>query len=227
MSTANPTEHEVLLEAIRSQVARVHTSLPGVVVSYDEATQTASVRPAFKFAYKDPNDGSVKRYTPPAIPNVPVAFPGAGDFSITWPLAAGDQVLLVFSERSLDEWRTVAGSGHEPGDLRRFDLSDAVAYPGLRSPAAPIPIDGYAAGVTVVRATEVRLGSSLATAKVMLVTFEADLLTWLAALLAMLSALATLNPVTIAAAAITYGTAHTAFVASVTAGHGATKVKAE
>lgn len=168
MPSANPSEHEVLLEAIRSQVARVHTALPGVVVSYDEATQTASVRPAFKFAYRDATDGTVKRYTPPAIPKVPVAFPGGGDFSITWPLAAGDSVLLVFSERSLDEWRQVAGSGHEPGDLRRFDLSDAIAYPGLRSPADPIPAAGYAAGVMVHRADELRLGSSLATSFVAL-----------------------------------------------------------
>ena len=163
MPAAKPSEHEVLLEGIRGQMARIHTALPGVVVSYDAASQTATVKPAFKFAYKDPSgDGSVKRYEPNAISNVPVAFPGAGDFSITWDLAAGDEVLLIFAERSLDEWRSLGGSSHEPSDLRRFDLSDAIAYPDTRSPANAMGADAYAAGALVVGAPEVRLGSSAA-----------------------------------------------------------------
>lgn len=173
--SANPTDHEILLEAIRSQLARVNTSLPGVVVSYSEANQTATVRPSFRFAYRDA-EGVLQRYDPPAIHNVPVAFPGGGSFSITWPLAEGDSVLLVFSSRSLDEWRTVAGAAHEPKDLRRFDLSDAVAVPGLRSPADPIPAAGRAAGAMVLRAADLRLGSATASDSVALASLvEAEI----------------------------------------------------
>ncbi len=162
MPAVTPTEADLLLAAVRSQLARVHTSLPGVVVSYDEATQTATVRPSVRFKFKDA-DGVIQAYDPPAIANVPVAFPRSGAFSITWPIAAGDTVTLWFSERSLDEWKSVAGSTHEARDVRRFDLSDAVAYPGGYSPADALASSAYAAAALVIKAAEIRLGSSAAT----------------------------------------------------------------
>lgn len=168
MPTAKPTTHENLLAGIRGQIARVHTSLPGKVVSYDQATQTCTVTCSVDFKYAHPDTGEPTPYSPPAIANVPVAFPGAGDWSVTWPLAAGDDVLLVFGERSMDEWKSHGGGGHQAQDVRRFDLSDAVALPALRSPASPIPAEGYDAGALVVRGAEIRLGSSSATAFVAL-----------------------------------------------------------
>ena len=176
MST-DPTDHELLMEAIRSQMAQVNTCLPGTIVSYDEATQTASVQLAVKFRRRDPNTREIVAYTPPQIDGAPVAFPGAGAFSITWPLTAGDACLVHFASRSLDEWASVIADVHEPQDLRRFDLSDAIVEPALRSPASPIPSAGYAAGAMVLRAPEVRLGSSAATAFVALANLVLDRLT--------------------------------------------------
>ena len=163
MPTTKPTPHENLLSGIRGQIARVHTSLPGKVVSYDSATQTCTVTCAVDFKYAHPDSGEPVSYSPPAIANVPVAFPGAGDWSMTWPLTAGDDVLLVFAERGLDEWKSHGGGGHQPTDVRRFDLSDAVAIPGLRSPAGAIPAEGFADDALVIRGAEIRLGSSSAT----------------------------------------------------------------
>lgn len=159
--STKPTEHDNLLAGVRGQMAKIHTLIPGIVDSYDEETQTATVRPAVKFAFRKA-DGGLERYSPGSIPNVPVAFPGSGDFSITWPLEPGESVLLGFCERSIDEWKTVAGEAHEPADARRFDLSDAIAIPCLRSPATPIPAEGLDAAAMVVRATELRLGSASA-----------------------------------------------------------------
>ena len=42
---------------------------------------------------------------------------------------AGDQVLLVFSERSLDVWLS-AGGIVDPNDTRKHHISDAIAIPG-------------------------------------------------------------------------------------------------
>lgn len=177
MGSSNPTEHEILLDAIRGQLAQVNTALPGTVVSYDSSDQTASVRLAVKFKRRDPDTGEIVAYSPPIISGAPVAFPGAGAYSITWDLTAGDSVLVVFASRSLDEWASVIAEQHEPQDVRRFDLSDAVVVPALRSPAAPIPAAGLAAGVMVIRAPEVRLGSSAATAFVALANLVLDRLT--------------------------------------------------
>jgi hypothetical protein len=46
------------------------------------------------------------------------------------PLTRGDYVLLVFCERSIDAWLSIGGIV-DPDDYRKFDLSDAVAIPGL------------------------------------------------------------------------------------------------
>lgn len=227
MPNAQPDEHDVLLEAIRSQLARVHTALPGTVLSYNQADQTATVQPAFKFKYRDADSGEVTHYEPPAISNVPVLFPGSGNYSITWDVAAGESVLLVFCERSLDEWRSVTGSSHEPKDVRRFDLSDAVAFVGCRSPASAIPASGYATGAMVIRAGELRLGSSAATLKVLLETLETDLSTWLTAVTALNAGLQLGTLAGIMAAANVFAPLHATFVAQVAAGHKANKVKAE
>lgn len=175
-SAQTPTETDNLLAAARAQLARVHTSIPGVVRSYDSATQTAVVQPVVRFKFRD-GDGAIQNYTPEPIADVPVAFPGAGSFSITWPLAAGDLVTLVFAERSITEWKATAGATVEAADTRRFDLTDAIAIPSLRSPADPIPGAGIAANVLVVRAPEIRLGSSVATAFVALANLVLDRLT--------------------------------------------------
>jgi hypothetical protein len=106
--------------------ARVHVSLPGRVVSYDLTTQTAAVQPIVRARFRSEDD-TVETYQLPVLPAVPVAFPQGGGCSITWPLQQGDDVLLVVSERSLDEWKATAAGEVAAQDARRFDLSDAVA----------------------------------------------------------------------------------------------------
>lgn len=51
-------------------------------------------------------------------------------------MKAGDGVLLVFSQRSIENW--LDGSKGSPDDPRMFDLSDAFAIPSCntKSPAA-------------------------------------------------------------------------------------------
>lgn len=100
-----------------------HTAIPGIVVSGGGGT--VNVKPSLNRKLKDGSTESL-----PVIPNVPVWFPRGGGASITWPVKPGDGCLLVFSERSLDEWK---GGGGEftPDDPRRNGLSDAIAFVGL------------------------------------------------------------------------------------------------
>ncbi len=110
-------------------------SLPGTVQRYDAATQLADVKPQIKGTFED-EDGTVSQHSLPVITNVPVVFPGGGGFRVTFPVRAGDTVLLVFADRSLDAWLS---EGHEtgPDDMRRHALSDAVCIPGLHPNNAP------------------------------------------------------------------------------------------
>ncbi|WP_066733530.1 Gp138 family membrane-puncturing spike protein [Cupriavidus sp. D384] len=116
-----------LRQLIATELAEVHTCLPGVIVSYDGAC--AVVRPALP---KQLANGTA--LAPPQIVQVPVCWP-AGDVAgrqalISVPLRQGDPVKLSFSERALENW--LAGADSAPDDPRQFDLSDAFATPVVR-----------------------------------------------------------------------------------------------
>jgi hypothetical protein len=68
----------------------------------------------------------------PLCVDVPVAFPGGGDFFLTFPVKAGDECILMFSERAIDNWYD-KGSTQSPSEYRLHDLSDGIAIVGLNS----------------------------------------------------------------------------------------------
>jgi hypothetical protein len=116
-----------LRQLIATELAEVHTCLPGVIVSYDG--NTAVVKPALA---KQLANGDV--LPAPQIVQVPVCWPcgdmGGAKALITVPLKAGDAVKLSFSERALENW--LSGADSAPDDPRQFDLSDAFATPVMR-----------------------------------------------------------------------------------------------
>ena len=161
---------EVLQEAVKGSIfGLVHVSMPGVVVSYDRDSQTASVQPVLQARQVDEEGTSTALKLAP-LGGVPVLFPqgSGGLYSITWDLLPGDPVLLVFSERSLDEWKATGSTDIAPQDYRRFDPSDAVAWAGLSSPAAPLGAKSIKATTLVVRAPAICLGSADAVQRAML-----------------------------------------------------------
>ncbi len=222
------SEADILHLAIRGEVAKLHTSLPGTVLSYDHATQRATVQVGVRSKIRASRGGEITNVDVPPIPGVPVCFPSAAGYAITWPLSPGDPVLLVFSERSIDEWKATGNASNDAQDVRRFDLSDAIAIPGSVSPAQPIPAAGRDAAALVIQAATVKLGSSTATEGALKGTsFEAHLGVWLAGVTALVTGLATGIPATIAAAAATFQPIHINFVSQVGVGHVAAKVKVE
>ena len=117
--TLTPAEVSALKQELLSSL---HCALPGTVVSFDAAAQTASVQPALKrgsFAF-------------PVLRDVPVFFPGSRESAVTWPVEAGDECLLVFADADIDRW-FMGGAAGEPASGRRHDLSDAFAFVGFRS----------------------------------------------------------------------------------------------
>ena len=119
-----PSLATVLERAIWNVLASVHTAFPARVEKYDHATAKADVKPLLARRYED----AVVEM--PVVPNVPVIWPRSTLGGIGFPLQRGDGVLVVCSERSLDGWLSQGGIV-APQDLRKFDLSDAIAIPGL------------------------------------------------------------------------------------------------
>lgn len=112
---------EIFKSSVDSLISNIHTSLPAVVISYDPQSNKATVKPALRRNY---STGVVEL---PILENVPVLFPS----NIKFPVLENDYVLLIFCERSIDLWLEVGGEV-TPDDTRKYDLSDAIAIPGLQ-----------------------------------------------------------------------------------------------
>lgn len=119
----------LLNEAVDARLSELHTAMPGRVEAYDLAAQTVDVTPLLKRVVLD-LDGNELVEELPIIYAVPVAFPRAGKAFVSFPLAKDDIVLLVFCERSIDQWQEKGGV-QDPGDLGMHGLGYAVAYPGV------------------------------------------------------------------------------------------------
>lgn len=131
--TRNPTPAEIINDAIDGALAGLYMHLPGRVVRYDEAIQAADVQPIGRVRYQD-EDGNQITETLPVLTDVPVIFPGGGGYTVTFPVAVGDEVWLEFSATSLDKWKRSLSSGTiDPINHSRHSIADAIATPGLRS----------------------------------------------------------------------------------------------
>jgi hypothetical protein len=151
---------EETLEIVEDQATSdLRTALPAKVVEYDHDVQKAKVDPIVDASFIEPESGERETKSMPQIPGVPVAFPSAGDVQVTYPLSEGDTVLVLWSERSLDEWLATAADSTQPSDNRRHDVTDAMAIPALRSFANAIEAttDDYV--VNVENGKEVHLGN--------------------------------------------------------------------
>jgi hypothetical protein len=150
---------ELLEEVIAARLAELHTAIPGTIKTYDAATQTAEVVVQVR-AQTPKEDGSLQAEEAPVIPNVPVQWPRGGGFALHFPLAAGDHVLLVFSEAAIGHWRET-GQLADPGDLRRHSLAYPIAIPGIAPNAGKLADAPAGEGVINVPAdTVLRIGGA-------------------------------------------------------------------
>ena len=132
---------EAQRRAQEGQQAQIWTALPGLVTAFDPEAMTVSVQPAVMGSVKD-EKGKSQSQAMPLLVDVPVVFPCGGGFSLTFPVKAGDEALVVFSSRCIDGWWQ-GGSATPPPDSRMHDLSDGMAIIGPRSQAKKLspPVD--------------------------------------------------------------------------------------
>lgn len=106
----------------------IWTACPGIVtgVSADFSDLRVTVRPSVNELYAD---GTSEEHL--EILSVPVIMPGGRNSLVSFPIAVGDTVLLVFSNRSIDNFKIGNGQPTVPNDARKFEAEDAVAIPGL------------------------------------------------------------------------------------------------
>ena len=132
LATLLATDEAYLDEAFWQKACDLRVSIPAVVVSFDSTKQVVTVQPAIK-------ENFLKALVPvpTALPQLqcPVTVYRGGGFSITLPIQAGEECLVVFADMCIDTWWVSGGTGNNQAERRRHDLSDGIAIFGLCSQA--------------------------------------------------------------------------------------------
>ncbi len=124
-------QRDITGQQAQSEREAIWGPIPGEIVSFDPATQTATVQPLYKPIH---NGQPVDM---PQLFEVPVDLPRTGSAAITMPIPAGTKVMLAPMMRSMDNYDT-DGDG-SPFDGRSFHLSDMRAtIAGGDSVSAPL-----------------------------------------------------------------------------------------
>lgn len=122
---------EAVRTALDGRQAQIWTALPAKITKVNHTANTVEARPTTQARIKQP-DGTFKTVTMPVCLDVPLHYPSGGGFSMTFPVKEGDECLLTFASRSIDNWWKNGGN-QPPNDLRMHDLSDGFAFVGFRS----------------------------------------------------------------------------------------------
>lgn len=109
---------------------------PGIIHSFDAATQTAEIQLALTERIKI--DGVESNEKVPLLVDVPIVIPQIKGYSLTFPIEVGDECLVIFSDTCFDAWFQSGGIQNQM-DLRRHDLSDGFAIIGVKSQPNVIP----------------------------------------------------------------------------------------
>jgi len=175
MSSATPDLADLLRLITESAIGDLRVCMPGQVSAiYSDAAnrgQYVDVRPSLRVVL--PTDEDSETPEPfveeelPVIPRVPVAFPQGGGFSISWPLAVGDFVTLVFADRNLDLWLATAAKASQAtsstGDLGTHPLDGAIALPLGPAPQANLLVTPSASELVIghENGLGIRIGSTI------------------------------------------------------------------
>ena len=135
-NSINDNPSALLGEMIRYSIHNIHTCQPATVVKFYKDTQTADI------VLGVARDIKGQLLPVPTLLGVPVSYPSGADFSMTWPLIAGDTGLALFAESSIDNWLTLEDAVVNPNDTRMHDYSDGFFIPGIKKYAEPLDIDG-------------------------------------------------------------------------------------
>lgn len=115
---------DVINLAIRQKLVDTRTACPAIVEKYDHNKQRLRVRLSINRGYQQ------YKFDDIILEDVPAVFSRHGNAGLSYPIKKGDQVLLLFNDRDLSQWKK-SGSGFCPTSNELHPLSGAVAIAGL------------------------------------------------------------------------------------------------
>jgi hypothetical protein len=149
-------DSEKLRLAIEAYQTRMWTALPGVIKQFPSASgigqMIADIQPTINGRVRT-EQGEFQSIQLPVLLDCPVLWLGGGGVTMTFPITAGDECLVIFSSRCIDAWwqqgfvpgqAGVPVNGKQtmdPPDLRMHNLSDGFALVGVKSLPNEFTID--------------------------------------------------------------------------------------
>lgn len=118
----------LLHDSFASFANQMFTAIPCVIAEIPEnlTDLRIHVKPVVNRKYKDGTSEEMD-----TMYNVPVLMQGSSTSMVSFPLHIGDNVLCVFSQRSIESFKAGDGLPSTPRDFRKFSQLDAMAIPGL------------------------------------------------------------------------------------------------
>lgn len=133
LQVRDPSLSDVLIESRRDTMLSTNCHAIATIQEFDAATQTVKATLNYKrVVVVNQPDGTFadKLVDYPILVDVPVVVISGGDASLTMPIAKGDQALICFNDRDIDDWFAGA-NGKEPPSDRLHSFSDGIAIIGL------------------------------------------------------------------------------------------------
>lgn len=110
----------------------------GTIQEFNAVNQTAQVTINYKKTLFLPNAAGVFSPTTfdyPLLADVPVIILGGGGYNLTLPIAKGDQCMLLFNDRDIDNW-AVGNESAGTATSRLHSMADAFALVGIKPPVS-------------------------------------------------------------------------------------------
>lgn len=120
-----PEDRQLQENHDRSFSNNLRVAAPGIVREFNADEQTVTVQVAIR-EKRLKADGTEVWADIPQLVDVPIVFPRAGGYAVTFPINEGDECLVVFGDMCIDAWWQSGGVQNQI-DCRRHDLSDAFA----------------------------------------------------------------------------------------------------
>ena len=109
---------------LRSMLMEVDDMLPATVVSYDDATNRAVIKPLIMMGTT-----TGQKISRQSVPNIPVFRFGGGGFFIRFPIKPGDFGWLKANDRDISLMMQRGGMEDWPNTQRLHSFSDAMFFP--------------------------------------------------------------------------------------------------
>ncbi len=134
----DPKLRDVLKLLIKEVMLSLNCHHVGTIQSFDSSNQTVSVKINYTKTYVKLNPATLEyeqvQEDYPVLENLPIFIYGGGGKRITAPISEGDQCLVAFNDRDLDNW--LKGRFNTTGpvnSVRLHSFSDGIAFVGFES----------------------------------------------------------------------------------------------